>query len=81
LNGTYLLLVCADVVKLLHENMNSIKTNTETLLHSGNKVALKVKAKETKHMFMFRHQTTGQNYYIKVAENVAKLKYLGKNLN
>jgi hypothetical protein len=35
-------------------------------------------------MFMSRHQTTGQNHYIKVAnesfENVAKLKYLGTTL-
>jgi hypothetical protein len=39
---------------------------------------------KTKYTFMFCHQTTGQNHYIKAAkksfENVANLKYLGMTL-
>jgi hypothetical protein len=53
----------------------------EALLDASKEIVLEVNAKKTKYMLMSRHQTTGQNHYIKVAnrslESVAMFKYLG----
>jgi hypothetical protein len=42
LNGTHLLLVYADDVNLLGDNIDSIKTDTETLIKAGKEVILEV---------------------------------------
>jgi hypothetical protein len=53
-------------------------------INASKEVGLEVNVEKTKYMFMSHHQTTKQNYYIKVAnksfENVAKFKYLGMKL-
>jgi hypothetical protein len=67
LNGTHQLLVCADHVHLLDENINITKRNTEGLSEACKEVGLEVNAERTKYMFISRHQTTGHNHYIKVA--------------
>jgi hypothetical protein len=65
----------------LGENINIIHKNTEALLDAREQVGPQVNAEEMTYMFTSRHQTTGQNHYIKAAnkpyENVAMLKYLG----
>jgi HD-GYP domain-containing protein (c-di-GMP phosphodiesterase class II) len=75
LNGTHQLPVYANYVNGRKHKYH--KENIEAVLKE---VGLKVNAVKTKYMFIFRHQTTGQNYEIKVAnksfENVAKFKYL-----
>jgi hypothetical protein len=78
LNETHQLLVYADDVNLLGENINIIKENAEALLDTRKEIRLEVSSEKTKYMFMSRHQTAGQSNYIRVAnksfEKVAKFK-------
>jgi hypothetical protein len=84
LNGTHQLLVYADYVNSLGDSVNVIKENMETLLESSRDVVLEINAEKTKHMIMSRHQNSGQNQNITIAnesfENVLKFKYLGTTL-
>jgi hypothetical protein len=80
LNGTHQLLVYADNVNLLEDNIDTIKKNTQTLIDTSKKAGLEANAEKTKFIFLSRHQNAGQNHYIKIAnrsfENVAQFKYL-----
>jgi hypothetical protein len=75
------LLVYADDVNLLRDNVDTIKKNTETLIGASNEVGLEVNAEKTKYMLLSRHQTAGQNHNIQIGdrsfENVAQFRYLG----
>jgi hypothetical protein len=62
LNGTQHLLVYADDVNLLGDNIDVIKRNMETLTDASKKVGLKVNTEKTKCMFLSRHQNPGQSY-------------------
>jgi hypothetical protein len=74
-------MVAADNVNLLGDNTDTIKKNTETLIDVSKEVGLEVNTERTKCMLLSRHQNSGQNHNIKIAnrsfENAAKLKYLG----
>jgi hypothetical protein len=54
-NGTYQLLVYADNVTLLGDNIDTIKKNTETLIHRSKEVGLEANAEKTKYMLLSRH--------------------------
>jgi hypothetical protein len=81
LNGTHQLLVYADDVNLLGDNIDTINKDTETLIGASKEVGLEVNAEKTKYMLLSPHQNTGQNDDIKIGdrsfENVAQFKYLG----
>jgi hypothetical protein len=79
LNGMHRLLVYADV-NLLGDSVDTIKKNTQTLIDASKEGGLEVNTEKTKYMLLSRHQISGQNHDIKIAnrcfENVEQLKYL-----
>jgi hypothetical protein len=72
--GTCQLLVHADNVNLLQDNIDTTKKNTETLIDSSKEVGLEVYAERTKYMLLSCHQNAGQNHDIKTANRFI---YLG----
>jgi ribosomal protein S2 len=81
LNGTHQLLVYADDVNLLGDDIETIKRNAQTLIDAGKEVGLEVNTEKTKYMLLSRHQNSGQINDIKIAnrsfQNVAQFRYLG----
>jgi hypothetical protein len=81
LNRTHELLVYADDVNLLGDNIGTIKKNTETLIDDIREAGLQENAEKTKYMLSSSHQNAGQNHDIKIQvdnrsfETVAQLKY------
>jgi hypothetical protein len=77
LYGTHQLLIYADDVNVLGDNIDTIKKNTQTLIGTSKEVGLEVNTEKTKYMLLSRHQ----NHDIKISnrcfENVAYLRYLG----
>jgi uncharacterized Fe-S center protein len=75
LNGTHQLLVHADVINLLGDNIDIIKKNTEIIIDAVKKVGLDVNAAETTRMLLSRHRNGRKNHNIKIVkrsfENVA----------
>jgi hypothetical protein len=57
------------------DNIDTLKKNTETLIDANKEVGLEMNVEKTKYMLLSRHQNTGQNRGIKVAnrsfENVS----------
>jgi sorting nexin-29 len=84
LKGTHQLLVYADDVNLLGDNIDAVKKNMETLIDASKEVGLEVNTEKTKYVLLSRHQNAGQSHDIKIAnkcfENVAKFRYLGATI-
>jgi hypothetical protein len=66
INGTNQLLVYADDVNLLGDNIDTIQKTIETLIDASKQVSLQVNAEKPKYMLLSRHQNTGQNQDIKM---------------
>jgi hypothetical protein len=59
-------LVNADDVNLLGDNIDSIKINLETLIDVSKEVGLEVNAEKTKYLLLSCHQNAGQIHDIKI---------------
>jgi hypothetical protein len=70
LSGTYQLLVYADDVNLLGDNMDIIKKNTETLTDASKEVGLEINVEKTKYMLLSCQQNVGQNRNIRIAKQI-----------
>jgi hypothetical protein len=57
--GISQLLVYADDVNLLGDNIDTIKKNTETPIDASKEVGLEVNAEKTKYMLLSHHQNAG----------------------
>jgi hypothetical protein len=60
-------LIYADDVNLLGGSVNTIKENSETLLEANRDICLEINAEKTKYMIMSHHLNSGQNQYIRIA--------------
>jgi hypothetical protein len=75
-------LVYADDVNLLGDNIDTIKKNTKSLIDACKEVGPEVNAKKTNYMLQSRHQNARQTHNMKIAnrsfENVAQFKNWGR---
>jgi hypothetical protein len=78
LHGTHQLLVYADNVNLMGDNINTIKKNTKTLTDISKEVGLEVNSEKTKCMLLSHHP--GQNHDIKTANKSLKMWHSSKIL-
>jgi hypothetical protein len=81
LNRTHQLLVYADDVNVLGDNIDTMNKNTDILYEASKEVGLEVNAEKTRYVLLSHHQNAKQNRHIKIAnrlfENVAQFKCLG----
>jgi hypothetical protein len=81
LNETHQLLVYADDVTPLRDNVDTIKKNIDILIDASNEVGLEIIVEKTKYMLLSCHQSLRKNHNIKIAnrlfENETQFKYLG----
>jgi hypothetical protein len=67
LNGTHQLLVYADDVNLLEDDIDTIEKNTETLIDASKEVGLEMNVEKPKYKLLSLPQNVGQNRDMKIA--------------
>ena len=81
LNGKHQLLVYADDVNMLGENLQTVRKSAEIFIKASKDICLEVNSEKTKYMITSRHQNVIQNQHIVIGnlsfENVEKFRYLG----
>ena len=81
MNGKHQLLVYADDVNMLGENLQTVQENAEIFIKAGKDIGLEVNSKKTTYMITSRCQNVIQNQNIVIGnlsfENVEKFRYLG----
>ena len=81
MNGKYRLLVYADDVNMLGENLQTIRENTEIFIKASKDILLEVNSENTKYVITSRQENIVQNQNIVIEnlsfEKVEKFKYLG----
>jgi hypothetical protein len=69
----------------VYKRINTIKENTETLLEAVMDAGIDINAEKTKCMIMYRHQNSGQNQNIRIANELfwkcGKILILGNDTN
>jgi len=84
MNGTHLVLVYADKVYLLGDDIRTIERNADVLLHACKDIGLAVNTGNTKYMEIGRNRGMIANEHIKIGSNyyekVKSFKYLGSLL-
>ena len=63
-NGKHRLLVYADDVNILVENLQTFRENAETFIKASNEIGLDANSEKTKYMITSRHQNVIQNQNI-----------------
>jgi hypothetical protein len=76
LNGMHQLLVYADDVNLLGDNIDTIKKITQTLIDASKDIGLEVNTEKTKYMLLSHHQNAGQNHDIKIGNRLQSIEFL-----
>jgi hypothetical protein len=74
------LLLCADDINLLVDNIDTMQKYTEALVEGAKETDMEGNTEKTKYMLLSCHQNTGQDHDIRIAsrpfESVMQLKYL-----
>ena len=80
-NGKHQLLVYADDVIMLGENLQNVRENEEIFIKASKVIGSEVNSEKTKYIIISRHQNVVQYQNIVIEnlsfENVEKFRYLG----
>ena len=81
LNGKHQLLVYADDVNMLGQNLQTVRENAEIFIKTSKDIGLEINFENTKYMIISRHENVIQNQNIVIDnlsfENLKKFRYLG----
>ena len=80
MNGKYQLLVYADEVNMLGENLQTLRENTEIFIKASKDISLQVNSEKTNYMITSQHLSIVQNWKF-IIWKCGKVKISGSNGN